>query len=182
MSKKANPVVSYLSTIWRAMFSTFEGLAVTFSWLFRRPITIQYPDRLEKPVQEMLPEGYRGILEVDLGCCTGCLLCSTTCPIDCIAIQVVKNPETKKREVIRFDIDIAKCMYCGLCTEACNFDALHHTRQFEGTNVSRNNLVLHFVKEPREVSSHKKGEPCNRRPVGSILPEVMKDCFDQEEG
>ena len=52
--RRTNPVAAYFGNIRRAVSSTFEGLTVTMSWMFRRPSTIQYPDRLEMPVQEAL--------------------------------------------------------------------------------------------------------------------------------
>jgi formate hydrogenlyase subunit 6/NADH:ubiquinone oxidoreductase subunit I len=167
-------VRDYFGKIGRAVTSTYEGFAVTSSWLFRRPMTIQYPDRIDRPVQEMLPEGYRGILEVDLDRCTGCLLCAKTCPINCITIEIEKNPETKVRELQVFDIDIGRCMYCGLCTEACKFDSIVHTTDFEGTAASPEDLVLHFAKQPQPVAKVKAGEGPPRRPQGSILADVVR--------
>ena len=161
----------YFANVWRAVSSIFEGLSVTMSWMFRRPPTIQYPDKIEKPVQEMLPEGYRGVLEVDLARCIGCLLCMRTCPIGCIDVEVTKNPETGGREITRFDIDMGRCMFCGLCTEAEDCDALMHTTQFEATMPHPDQLVLHFVKQPVPVAKRATAPP--RRTPGSILAEIL---------
>ncbi len=162
----------YFENIRRAIVSTFEGLSVTSSWLFRRPLTLQYPDRIERPVQDLLPECYRGILEVDLARCSGCLLCARACPVDCIDIGLEKNRATGVREITHFDIDIGRCMYCGLCTEACKFDSIVHTRDFEAVTDSPDGLTLRFVREPQPVSKHKAGEGPPRRLAGSILAEV----------
>jgi NAD(P)H-quinone oxidoreductase subunit I len=169
---EAGPWREYFENILRAITSTFEGLSVTSSWLFRRPQTLQYPDRIDRPVQEQLPEGYRGILEVDLARCSGCLLCARACPIDCITIELAKNKATGTREIKLFDIDIGRCMYCGLCSEACKFDSLCHTPDFEAVTDSPDGLTLHFVREPQPVSKFKAGEGPARRPAGSILAEV----------
>ena len=65
----------YIKNIFETVTTIFEGMAITLSHLVRRPMTIQYPDRIDKPVQETLPLRYRGILEVDMDICTGCLAC-----------------------------------------------------------------------------------------------------------
>ncbi len=171
------PVRNYFTNIRKAVVSIFEGLTVTSSWFFRRPATIQYPDKIEKPVQEMLPENYRGILEVDVARCSGCALCSKTCPIGALAVNVEKNAETGEREILQFDIDIGKCMYCGLCSEACKFDAIRHTPDFEAVSCSASDLVLHFVKEPVPVAKPKTAPP--RRPLGTILATVVPGCYDR---
>ncbi len=167
----------YFADIRRAITSTFEGLTVTSSWFFRRPMTIQYPDRIEKPVQEMLPENYRGLLEVDLRRCIGCGLCMKTCPINAVQMKVEKNPETGVREIVQFDIDIGRCMYCGLCSETCKYDALRHTPDFEAVSCSPDGLVLRFAKPPVPVAKFKVGEGPPRRPLGSILAETVPPCF-----
>ena len=59
-------VASYIKDIQDTVASTFEGMSITFSHLVRRPMTIQYPDKIPVPIQETLPLRYRGILEVDM--------------------------------------------------------------------------------------------------------------------
>ncbi|HHH10777.1 MAG TPA: NADH-quinone oxidoreductase subunit I, partial [Sorangium sp.] len=54
----------YLKSISHTANTILEGMAVTFSHLFREPTTIQYPDRIPRPVSQMLPPRYRGFLEV----------------------------------------------------------------------------------------------------------------------
>lgn len=162
----------WLRDVKRSVSSVVDGLAVTLSWMFRRPMTIQYPDKLEKPIQEMLPEGYRGLLEVDVALCTGCLLCEKTCPISCIAIDVQKNP-AGGRDLHGFEIDVARCMYCGLCSEACNTGAIAHTREFEATVSRLDDLRLQFVREPVPVAKAKAAEEITRAPLGSIVKSVL---------
>jgi len=149
-------MAGYLSNITNAFTTTFEALSVTFSHLFRTPYTVQYPDRLAVRVQETLPYRYRGILEVDLEICTGCLACERACPIDCIVIEAVKDKETKEMILRRFDIDIAKCMFCGLCSEPCPTGSIHHTREFEGADYSLESLVKRFVRVPVAAYKPKK--------------------------
>jgi formate hydrogenlyase subunit 6/NADH:ubiquinone oxidoreductase subunit I len=147
---------TYFNNIKEACVSTFEGLAVTFSHFIRRPSTVQYPDRTELRVQDTLPFRYRGILEVDLEICTGCLACERACPIDCIVIDVKKDKDTREMVMTRFDIDMAKCMYCGLCSEPCPTGSIHHTPEFEGADYALESLIRRFVKEPVVTYKPKK--------------------------
>lgn len=144
-----------------AVVTILEGMSVTLGYLIQKPITIQYPDRTKKPVKETLPERFRGILEVRLDICTACLACMRACPIECINIEVSKDPETKKRLITRFDIDIAKCMYCGLCTEPCPTGAIYHSHEFEGSAWDLTQLVKRFVVtpvEPYKIKKEKSGD------------------------
>ena len=123
----------------------------------RKPYTVQYPDRMPIRVQDTLPFRYRGILEVDLEICTGCLACERACPIDCIVIEVEKDKQTKQMVMSHFDIDMAKCMYCGLCSEPCPTGSIHHTTEFEGADFSLESLIRRFVKDPVVAYKPKKG-------------------------
>lgn len=146
--------MDYIRNIIDSVTTIFEGLTITASHLFRKPITIQYPDRLPVPVKEMLPLRYRGFLNVDTKICTACTLCMQACPIQCIKIDVTKPPT---RLLTKFNIDIGLCMFCGLCTEACPTGAIHFTREFERATPNLGELVFKFVDEGHPVVPYKKG-------------------------
>jgi formate hydrogenlyase subunit 6/NADH:ubiquinone oxidoreductase subunit I len=146
-----------------------EGMAVTFSHMFREPVTTQYPDRTERPVRDMLPPRYRGFLEVQMDICGGCKRCEKACPIDCIVVDLQKDPQTKKMMIQRFDIDMSKCMFCGLCVEACRGDAtgaIRHTREFEGACGNIDGLVFRFVEPGKPQPLYKTPKDKTEVPVG----------------
>ncbi len=179
----------YVGTIRAAAKSVLEGMAVTLSYMFRPPTTIQYPDRLPAPLTETLPERYRGFLEVDMDICTACKACERDCPINVIVIDLEKVGDV--RAMTRFDIDMGKCMYCGICVEACPTDAhapqdeedtkcIRMTREFEAATESFPSLTFRFIRPGDAVVPFKpkKGviEPTRRR--GEIAREVRRKAVE----
>ena len=148
-------ISEYIANIYRAVKTTYTGLHITASHLFREPITVQYPDRTPRPVVDVLPDRYRGFLMVDMDICTACKLCEKDCPIDCIEIIIDKDEETKQRYMSQFDIDLAKCMWCGLCTEPCPTGAIHFTPEFEKATTNLRDLLFHYIPEGDKVIPYK---------------------------
>jgi len=184
----ARPAEGPLTRVVRSAQSVMDGLAVTLSYLFRPPTTVQYPDRLDRPVAETLPERYRGFLEVDLATCTACKACERDCPIGCIVIDLEKVGDV--RAMTRFDIDMGKCMYCNICVESCPIpnqapgDAeptkcIRMTREFEAATDDFSTLTFRFIRPGDAVIPFKpqkgmKGvaEPTPER--GGIAREVRR--------
>ncbi len=148
---KATTTRAYFYKLKDAATSTFEGMAVTFANLLRRPITVQYPDRLpdNKRFADMLPVRSRGFLEVDTAICTACRLCERACPIGCIQIllqkRAVEGSEKPVRGMAAFDIDLGKCMYCSLCCEPCPTGAIRMSTEFEAADPDLEVTVFRFV-------------------------------------
>jgi len=176
-------MLSYLQNIFETVVTIFEGLSITFSHLMRRPATIQYPDRIDRPVQETLPKRYRGHLEVDMAICTNCKACERECPITCIAITDSEEPD-KKRWMTQFDIDLAKCMYCGICSEVCPTGSIRHSQEFEGSCYDPAAMVRRFVLDgaPIPPFKPKKGGETDTELAEKVeIGEEFMDLFAQPE-
>jgi NADH-quinone oxidoreductase subunit I/NAD(P)H-quinone oxidoreductase subunit I len=178
------PVTQYIGNITDTVKSAWEGMSVTLSYMFRRPMTVQYagPEAaatLAVPrVQHTLPSRYRGFLEVDMDTCTACQACERACPINVIAIEIEKDPANPKSRVMtRFDIDEAKCMFCGLCVEPCPTGAIQHTREFEGSQRSLHNMVLRFVDPAKPAVPYKPPKGATAYPrvmLGEVTRALVK--------
>jgi NADH-quinone oxidoreductase subunit I len=137
----ANIVKTFLMT------ELIKGLGVTIRNLFRKKVTIQYPE--EKTPQSPRFRGLHALRRYPNGQerCIGCKLCEAVCPA--LAITIESNiGEDGTRRTSRYDIDLFKCIYCGFCEEACPVDAIVETRIHEyhmeerGQNIMTKDKLL----------------------------------------
>ena len=131
-------------------FDLAQGLGVTGKYLFRRKVTIQYPDK--KPVPA---DRFRGMFGFSEERCIVCHACAKACPIDIIHIadhfvEIEADGKKRKKKVLdQYDIDVKRCMFCGLCEEACPTQPVAiwlTTKSYEGSAYERNER-LYFTKE-----------------------------------
>lgn len=165
--------MSYFRNIAETATTVFEGMTITFSHLFKKPVTIQYPDRIPQRLAEILPDRFRGFLKVDMDICTACLACMNDCPIDCIKIVTKKDetPGSKERLLSQFDIDLGKCMYCGLCTEPCPTGAIHFTKEFERATDTLSDLLFKFVPDGQLIVPYK----APKKEKGEVVEEEVEE-------
>lgn len=120
-----------------------KGLSVTFSHLFVKPITFQYPH-----TKRDLPDGYRGVivhLRYDDGTekCVGCSLCEAACPSHCITvISAERQDMPQKRFAKEYILDVTKCVFCGFCVQACPVDALASSKEYEMATWNKRDLIM----------------------------------------
>ena len=119
-----------------------KGMAVTLRHLFKKPITVEYPEQQVPRASRF--RGYEFVWYEDR--CTGCASCAKFCPLGIIRIQTSteQDPGVGGRyKLEKFDIDTGRCMFCALCVEACPYDALFMGSKFERGSYSRAGLVVH---------------------------------------
>jgi NADH-quinone oxidoreductase subunit I len=131
-------VVTYLRNVWSGFWTTLVGMSITARYLFRRPVTVQYPD-------EKLPisDRYRGIHYLEQDKCIYCFQCARACPVDCISMDATRVG--KELEWKSFTIDYNKCIFCELCVYPCPADCIHMGKEFAFVVYDRRELVLDLL-------------------------------------
>jgi len=116
------------------------GMALTFSYMFRKKITINYP--FEKGPLSPRFRGEHALRRYPNGeeRCIACKLCEAICPAQAITIEAEPRDDGSRRTT-RYDIDMVKCIYCGLCEEACPVDAIVEGPNFEYSTENREELL-----------------------------------------
>ncbi len=133
-------------SFWDRLFfpGIFRGLKVTASHLFRKKVTLQFPEERWK-----FPEKYRGFPRLVNGNdgvekCVACKLCEVVCPPDAITIKIGECEKIEERERVpaEFTIDMGRCIVCGLCEESCPKDAIVMSDTHIMSSGSRESLIF----------------------------------------
>ncbi len=131
------------------------GLGLTFRYMFKRKVTINYP--YERNPYSPRFKGEHALRRYPNGeeRCIACKLCEAVCPALAITIEAEPRDDGSRRTT-RYDIDMTKCIYCGLCEESCPVDAI-----VEGPNIE-------FSTETPRGAALQQGEAARERgPVGA---------------
>jgi NADH-quinone oxidoreductase subunit I len=147
------------------MFSVLKTIGTTLLHMFRKRVTIQYPEEKQR-----LPPRWRGriILSRDPDGkerCVACHLCSVACPVDCIALQNATD-EAGRRYPSFFRINFSRCIFCGYCEEACPTYAIQLTPDYEMSEFRRKDMV--YEKEDLLISGQGKYHGYNYYRVAGI--------------
>lgn len=141
----------YFQDLWQAVVTTWKGLTLTGSYIFKPKATLRYPE--ERP---QLPPTHRGIHEYDEEKCTLCMACANVCPVQCILIEALGKGKDGMK--LRYDIDYSKCLFCNLCCEVCKPECIHMGKDYDLAAATRDGCVLHFArsKNSREIEAQKE--------------------------
>ncbi|MFO1262180.1 MAG: NADH-quinone oxidoreductase subunit NuoI [Rhodoferax sp.] len=121
-----------------------KGLMLTGRYLFRKKVTIQFPE--EKTPLSPRFRGLHALRRYENGeeRCIACKLCEAVCPAMAITIESDVRADGTRRTT-RYDIDLTKCIFCGFCEESCPVDSIVETQVFEYHGEQRGDL--YFTKE-----------------------------------
>jgi NADH-quinone oxidoreductase subunit I len=117
-----------------------KGMAFTFKHMFRKQVTMQYPE--VKP--DLGPE-FRGrpvlVQENGQERCVACGLCARACPPLAISMQAAETSDTKERYPAVFEIDMLRCIYCGMCEEVCPEEAIVMSEDYDNVYLTRKDAI-----------------------------------------
>ena len=130
----------------RETLAMVRGMLVTFRYLFRPPITIQYPDEKTRIQPRFKGRHWLTLYDDGLERCVGCELCVIVCPSQAIYVQAAENtPEHQvskgERHAAAFQINELRCIFCGFCEEACPTGAIVLGREYELAAYSRESMI-----------------------------------------
>ena len=124
-----------------------KGFWVTFSTMFKKNQTVQYPD-VKAPTAPRFHGRHQLNRHPDgLEKCIGCELCAWACPADAIYVEGGDNTPGNQlspgeRNGAVYQINYLRCIFCGLCVEACPTRALTMTNEYELADDKREKLIF----------------------------------------
>ncbi len=129
------------------LWELFQGLYLTFKYMFRKKITVQFPEE-----NTPFSPRFRGLLALRRypngeERCIACKLCEAVCPAAAITIESEERKDGTRRTTL-YEIDMFKCINCGFCEESCPVDSIvvtpiqHYHMEARGENIMTKEKLL----------------------------------------
>lgn len=176
LTNRATPINRKPMTFMESLYlpSIFKGMAITFSHIFKKKPTINYPEKT-RPFSDV----FRGLHvlnrdEEGRENCTACGLCAVACPAEAITMEAAERKVgeehlyREEKYAAKYEINMLRCIFCGLCEEACPKDAIylsqtpapsHYNRK--GFIYGKDNLLIPHPINEKEAYLAAKGNVTN---------------------
>lgn len=128
------------------VISVLNGLLIVLKYIFKRPVTLRYPEEKRKLPERSRGRHYLTKWNDGLERCVGCELCAIVCPSQAIYVKPAQNnPEDPnshgERYATDFQINMLRCIFCGYCEEACPTGAIILGNEYELSAFTRQELI-----------------------------------------
>ncbi len=125
----------------------FGGMWITLKHLFKRKVTVQYPE--EKKAFSKVFRGKHILKRDEQGRenCTACGLCAVSCPAEAITMVAAERKKgedhlyKEEKYAATYEINMLRCIFCGYCEEACPKDAIYLTETVAPSNFTRESFI-----------------------------------------
>jgi NADH-quinone oxidoreductase subunit I len=127
-----------------------KGMGITFRYLFRGPVTIEYPEVKRKPSSMFRGRHYLRLWPDGTERCIACRLCEIVCPSQAIYVKPAPNPKDKpisksNKYAAEFQINMLRCIFVGDCEEVCPVDCIVLSDEYELSGYTREEMI--YTKE-----------------------------------
>ncbi|MGH7881778.1 MAG: NADH-quinone oxidoreductase subunit NuoI [Candidatus Dormibacteraceae bacterium] len=137
-------------SVFRDVAALAVGLSTTLREMFRKPVTVSYPEEKTPRAERYRGRHYLRRYENGLERCIGCELCAAACPVGCILVVGAENSEENRvspgeRYAETYEINMLRCIFCGYCEEACPVQAIVLGPEYELSDTGREDFI--YTKE-----------------------------------
>jgi NADH-quinone oxidoreductase subunit I len=149
LTSRSKVVSNKQMNFWERIYlpAILGGMRITFSHLFRKKTTVQYPE-----VSREFSDVYRGrhVLKRDdegRERCTACGLCAVACPAEAITMVAAErkpgeeNLYREEKYAAVYEINMLRCIFCGDCEEACPKEAIFLTKNMVYSEYQRDKFI-----------------------------------------
>lgn len=123
-----------------------RGMSITFRYLFRKPVTIQYPEQKRDVAVMMRGRHYLRLWEDGMERCIACHLCEIVCPTQAIYVKDEPNPDDEPKSksplyAADFQINMLRCIFVGDCEEVCPVNCIVLSKEHDFAGYTREELI-----------------------------------------
>ena len=172
-------VSQYFKGLFQGIGGLLTGMSVTWTELFTKKITQQYP---ENRATLIISPRFRGELimphdEKNEHACTSCGICQMNCPNGTIVIKskTIETEDGKKKKILdEYHYNLGSCTFCNLCVLTCPSDAIKFENTFESSVFTRGKLDMRLNHVGSKLREKKKPEPkpVVDKPAAAVTPQA----------